>query len=153
MEAVSLWEKNSWWAKFLKNWSKKRHSRPFGPIGSYGVLWIPSTTNVLPLSGGNNEGGYGVVCKVQIKKFDHIPNTIELARKTPNTNDKWEARKQWLVEALACSCELLGSIKFLAIHIETMEAYVRRKMPISDQHIYNYLWLFGFCNKIFALYD
>jgi hypothetical protein len=43
---------------------------------------------VLPLSGGNNEGGYGVVCKVQIKKFDHIPNTIELARKTPNTNDK-----------------------------------------------------------------
>jgi hypothetical protein len=57
-------------------------------VRSRGVLWIPSITNVFPLSGGNNEGGYGVVCKVQIKKFDHIPNTIELARKTPNTNDK-----------------------------------------------------------------
>jgi hypothetical protein len=27
------------------------------------------------------------------------------------------------MEALACSCEHLGVIKFLTIHIETMEAY------------------------------
>ncbi len=41
-------------------------------IGNRGVLWIPNTTNVLPLSGGNNQGDYGVVNKVQIKRFDHI---------------------------------------------------------------------------------
>jgi hypothetical protein len=52
------------------------------------VLWIPNTANVLPLSGGNNHGGYGVVRKVQIKRFDRIPSTIELAKKTPKTNDK-----------------------------------------------------------------
>jgi hypothetical protein len=45
-------------------------------IGSHGVLWIPSLTNVLSLLSGNNKGGYGVVCKVQIKRFDHIPSTI-----------------------------------------------------------------------------
>jgi hypothetical protein len=33
-------------------------------IGSFGVLWIPSIANVLLLSGGDNKGGYGVVCKV-----------------------------------------------------------------------------------------
>jgi hypothetical protein len=33
-------------------------------IGSCGVLWIPSTTNVFPLLGGDNYGGYGMVCKV-----------------------------------------------------------------------------------------
>jgi len=33
-------------------------------IGSHGVLWILGTTNVLPLSNGNNQGGYGVVHKV-----------------------------------------------------------------------------------------
>jgi hypothetical protein len=52
------------------------------------VLWIPSTTNVLPLSGGDNEGGYGVVRKVRIKRFNRISNTIELTKKTPKTNDK-----------------------------------------------------------------
>jgi hypothetical protein len=50
------------------------------------VLWIPSIANVLLLSGGDNKGGYGVVCKVWIKKGDHIPNTIKLARKTPKMN-------------------------------------------------------------------
>jgi hypothetical protein len=29
-----------------------------------GVLWIPSTKNVLPLLGGDNQGGYGVVRKM-----------------------------------------------------------------------------------------
>jgi hypothetical protein len=24
MKVASLWEKNSWWAKFLKNWLKKK---------------------------------------------------------------------------------------------------------------------------------
>jgi hypothetical protein len=33
-------------------------------VRSRGVLWIPSITNVFPLSCGNNRGGYGVVRKV-----------------------------------------------------------------------------------------
>jgi hypothetical protein len=54
-------------------------------IGSCGVLWIP---NVFPLLGGDNHGGYGVVHKVQIERFDYIPHKIELAWKTPKTDDK-----------------------------------------------------------------
>jgi hypothetical protein len=57
-------------------------------IGNCSVLWIPNTTNVLPLLGGDNQGDYGVVRKVQIKRFDHFPSTIELVKKTPKTNDK-----------------------------------------------------------------
>ncbi len=33
-------------------------------IRSCGVLWILSTTNVLPLLGGDNQSAYGVVQKV-----------------------------------------------------------------------------------------
>jgi hypothetical protein len=46
-----------------------------------------------------------------------------LARKTPKIDDKGEACKQCSVEALAYTCEHPSVIKFLAIHIETMEAY------------------------------
>jgi hypothetical protein len=52
------------------------------------VVWIPSTTNVFPLLGGDNHGGYGVVHKVRIKKFNHIPSTIELAGKASKMDDK-----------------------------------------------------------------
>jgi hypothetical protein len=92
-------------------------------IGSCGVLWIPNTTNVLPLLGGDNHGGYGVVHKVRIERFDRIPNMIEFTKKTLKMNNKWKTRKQWLVEALACPCKHLGVIKFLAIHKDHMEAY------------------------------
>jgi hypothetical protein len=67
-------------------------------IGSYGVLWIPSITNVFPLSNGDNQGSYGVVHEVRIKKFDHFPITIELVGKTPKMDDKREAHKQHLVD-------------------------------------------------------
>jgi hypothetical protein len=88
-------------------------------IWSCGVLWIPTMTNVLPLLGGDNQGGYGVVHKVWIERFDHIPNIIELAGKsTPKMDDKWEECKQRLVKVLACLCKHLGVIKFLDIHIE-----------------------------------
>jgi hypothetical protein len=56
-------------------------------LESCGVLWIPSITNVFPLSSRNNKGGYGVMCKVRIERFDHIPNTIELAGKIPKMDD------------------------------------------------------------------
>jgi serine/threonine protein kinase len=92
-------------------------------FGSHGVLWILSIVNVLPLSNGDNQGGYGVVHKVWIKRFDCIPRTIELVGKTPKTNDKWETCKQWSTKALACSCKHLSVIKFFAIHTKTMEAY------------------------------
>jgi len=49
--------------------------------------------------------------------------SIELVGKTPKMDDKWEVCKQWLMEALACMCEHLGVIKFLAIHIKTIKAY------------------------------
>jgi len=74
MEVVDLWEKNSWWAKFLKNFSKKKVilapwmeegiQNLFTQIGSRGVLWIPSMENVLPLLTGDNQDGCGVVRKV-----------------------------------------------------------------------------------------
>jgi hypothetical protein len=73
-EVVDLWEKNSWWAKFLKNFSKKKVrlapwmeeciQNLFTQIGSSGVLWILSMENVLPLLSGDNQGGCGVVRKV-----------------------------------------------------------------------------------------
>jgi hypothetical protein len=55
-------------------------------IGSQGILWIPSTMDVFPSLSMDNQGGYGVVHKVCIQRFDHIPSTIELAGKTPKTN-------------------------------------------------------------------
>ncbi len=79
--------------------------------------------HVLPLLGGDNKGGYGVVHNVWIKRFDCISSTIELVEKTPKTNDKWKTRKQCLVEVLACMCEHPSVIKFFAIHVKTMEAY------------------------------
>jgi hypothetical protein len=48
---------------------------------------------------------------------------IELAQKTPKTNDKEETHKQWSMKALACLREHPSVIKSLAMHIETMEAY------------------------------
>jgi hypothetical protein len=56
-------------------------------IGSHGVLWIPRIANVFSLSSGDNHGGYGVVCKVRIKIFNHIPSTIKLAGKSPKMDD------------------------------------------------------------------
>jgi hypothetical protein len=61
---------------------------PFTQIRSRGVLWIPSIANVLPLLGGDNQGGYGVVRKMGIEIFNCIPSTIELAAKTPKMDDK-----------------------------------------------------------------
>jgi hypothetical protein len=106
----------------LAPWMEEGVQNLLAQIGSC-VLWIPSITNVLPLLGGDNKGGYGVVRKVQIKRFNCIPNMIELARKTSNTDDKWEVRKERLGEALACMCEHPSVIKFLAIHVDTMEVY------------------------------
>ncbi len=133
MEVANLWEKISWWAKFLKHWSnKKARLAPWmeegawnflAQIGNYGVLWIPSTTNVLPLLDGNNKSGYGMMHKVWIKKLNRIPSMIELARKTPKTNEKRKTCKQRSMEVLACPCKHPSVIEFLTIHIETMEAY------------------------------
>jgi hypothetical protein len=86
------------------------------------VLWIPNTLNVLPLSGGGNQGGYGVVHKLWIKRFNHIPSLIELTRETQKMDDKWKTYKQLLMEALACLCKHPRVIKFLAI-TKTIEAY------------------------------
>jgi hypothetical protein len=85
-------------------------------IGSHGVLWILSITNVLPLSSGDSQGGYGVMSKVWIEIFICIPSTIKLAGKTLKTNDKKKTCKQRLVKALACPCKHPGVITFLAIH-------------------------------------
>jgi hypothetical protein len=65
---------------------EKRDQNLLSQIESQNILWIPSTTDVLPLLNMDNQGGYGVVHKVCIQRFDPIPNTIELARKTPKTN-------------------------------------------------------------------
>jgi hypothetical protein len=54
MEVANLWKKISWWAKFLKNWLKKKvrlapwmeegNQNLLAQIGSCGVLSIPNIT-------------------------------------------------------------------------------------------------------------
>jgi len=95
----------------------------FIEIRSYGVLWIPNIANVFPLLGGDNQGAFGVVHKMWIETFNHIPSTIEFAGNTPKTYGKWEICKQRSMEALVYSCEHLGVIKLLAIHAKTMKVY------------------------------
>ncbi len=58
------------------------------------MLWILSTINVFPLLNGNNQGGYGVVHKVQIERFNHIQNTIDLMGKTVKKDGKEKTHKQ-----------------------------------------------------------
>jgi hypothetical protein len=96
IKVVDLWNKVSWWAKFTKTSLKKLKLTPWikvvtknflTQIGSCGVLWILSMRNVLPLS-KKQLGWLWWVCKVWIERSNHIPNTIELARRTPKTNDK-----------------------------------------------------------------
>jgi hypothetical protein len=74
----------------------------------------------------DNEGGYDVVHRVLIERFDCIPSTIELVRMTHKTYDKQKALKQHLIETFqAYPCKHLGVIKFLStIHSKTMEAYI-----------------------------
>jgi hypothetical protein len=49
---------------------------------------------VFPLLNGNNQGGYGVVHKVQIERFNHIQNTIDLMGKTVKKDGKEKTHKQ-----------------------------------------------------------
>jgi len=44
----------------LAPWMEEGTRNLLAQIGNHGMLWIPSTTNVLPLSGGDNHGGYGI---------------------------------------------------------------------------------------------
>jgi hypothetical protein len=62
-------------------------------IGSWGILWIISTTNVLPLLVMDNQIGYGVVLKMSIEMSNCILSTIELVAKTLKTYDKQEVCK------------------------------------------------------------
>ncbi len=101
----------------------RMRSKPSSPNWKSWCVMIPSTTNVFSWLSGDNQGGYGVVRKVLIERFNYIPSMIELAGKTLKTNDKQEAHKQQSMETVTCTCEHLGVIKFLAIHTETMEAY------------------------------
>jgi hypothetical protein len=101
----------------------RKGSKLLSQTWSQNFLWIPSITNVQALSSGDNQGGYDVMCKVQIERFNYIPNTIELVGKTPKTNEKQKVCKQHLVKAIVCPCKHLGVIKFLAIYLNTMEAY------------------------------
>ncbi len=107
----------------LAPWMEEGARNFLAQIGSHGVLWIISTSNVFMLSNGDNQGGYGVVQKVRIERFDYIPNTIKLTRKTLKIDDNRKTHKQQSVETLACLCECSSVIKFLAIHTKTMEAY------------------------------
>ncbi len=68
-------------------WMEEGARNFLAQIGSHGVLWIVSTSNVFLLSNGDNQGDYGVVQKVRIERFNYIPNTIKLTRKTLKTND------------------------------------------------------------------
>jgi hypothetical protein len=66
----------------------KTKAKLVAQIKNCGVLLISNIANVPSLLGGDNQDGYNVVCKVQIERFNHIPNTIELVGKTPKMYDK-----------------------------------------------------------------
>ncbi len=84
-------------------------------------------------------GAQGVNQKIQLH-----PKHDWIGRENTKKDDKWEAHKQWSMEALACLCKHLGAIKFLAMHIKTMwwNGGTLRKMldynmkyfPITNNH-------------------
>lgn len=88
-----------------------------------GVVWIPDSARVLPMSGFSNEGGWGKVRKVRIEGMVKIPNSVYFAGKESKAKDPIERRTQRSVEALVCPLSHPGIIKFWAIHSSTMEAY------------------------------
>jgi hypothetical protein len=93
-KVVDLWEKNSWGAKFSKKnfkknvrltpWMEKGTRNLLAQIGSHGNITLMDSKHSKCVTIVGNQDGYGVVYKVQIEVFDHIPSTIELARKTPD---------------------------------------------------------------------
>jgi len=67
---VELWDKVAWWEKFnmnffkkvwLASWIKEKAQNFLSQIRSQSVLWIPSTSYVIPLLSQDSQGGYGVV--------------------------------------------------------------------------------------------
>ncbi len=146
VEVVELWDKVTWWAKFNKNfleawlvpWLEEKALNLFFP---HRKSWHPM----------DNHGDYGVMCKVWIEIFDHIPITIELIGKTPKTYDKQKTRKQHSVKASVCQCEHPSVIKFPDIHFKTIEActlwwnegtlwklldYNTKYSPLMDNQVY-----------------
>jgi len=90
----------------------------------HGVIWVPSfATIVFGLNGPSWQGGHDRICKVWIENCDWVPSYIEFVSEKLKTKDNYKARCQNFVEALACSTNHLGVIKFYAIHAETMEVY------------------------------
>jgi hypothetical protein len=70
----------------------------------------------------DNQTSYGMVLKVWIEMFNCIPSIIELVAKTPKTYDQQIVCKQCLKEASRLApCEHPNVIKFLSIHLKTME--------------------------------
>jgi len=70
VEVVELGDKVARWEKFnmnflkkawLASWIKKGAQNFLSQTRCQGVLWIPSTSNVLPLLSQDNQCGYGVV--------------------------------------------------------------------------------------------
>jgi hypothetical protein len=109
---------------------------------------------VFPLLGGNNHGGYRVLRKVWIERFNRIPSMIELVRKTSKTDDKQKTHKQQSMEALAYPCKHPSVNKLLTIRTKTMEAYTlwwnggtfwrmldynTKYSPITNSHSYDIL--------------
>lgn len=88
-----------------------------------GVVWIPESARVVPMSEWSKEGGHGKVRKVRIDRMDSIPNHIFFAAKESKSKDLKESRIARSVEALVCPLSHPGIIKFWAIHSRTMEAY------------------------------
>jgi len=88
-----------------------------------GVVWVPEKAKVVPLSGFDAQGGYGVVRKVRIANMPGIPIHIEFAGKLSKAKTEREKREERSIEALVCPVQHPGVIKFWAIHSDTMEAY------------------------------
>ena len=88
------------------------------------MVYLPETAEVIAVPGFGNEGGYGEIRKVRISRAVNISTIIDFAKKMSKATSESAKRKERVVEALACSIEHVGLIKFWAVNSKMMEAYI-----------------------------
>jgi serine/threonine protein kinase len=89
-----------------------------------GVVWLPPHAKVIEIPRDRVEGGYAKIQRVRISRMENIPSDIDFARKLPKANKDFDQRKEQSMEALACPISHAGVIKFWALYLNTMEAYM-----------------------------
>ena len=109
-----------------------------------GVVYLLETAEVIAVMGFGNEGSYGKIHKVRISRVVNIPTVIDFAGKKSKATSEEPNRKEHVVEALACSIEHVGLIKFWAMNSKTIKMYTlwwNGGSFKSFMRIYSKVWL------------